>query len=176
MWQSRVMSLRVWRGDEWPDVTDQKLLSSLHDWLAPFLTTASKKQDLEKLNWAEILPTLLPWELQSKLNKLAPEKLEVPSGSMIRIQYKPDGSDPFIEVRLQELFGLLETPTVNEGKTRIVVHLLSPGYKPVQVTRDLRSFWTTTYHEVRKELKIRYPKHSWPEDPFTARAVRGVRR
>jgi ATP-dependent helicase HrpB len=176
MWQSRVMSLRLWRGNEWPDVTDERLLENLHQWVAPFLTSAFKKQDLEKLSWAEILPTLLPWELQTKLNKLAPEKLEVPSGSMIRIQYRADGSDPFIEVRLQELFGLLETPSVNEGKTKVLVHLLSPGYKPVQVTRDLRSFWTTTYHEVRKELKIRYPKHSWPEDPFTAKAVRGVKR
>jgi ATP-dependent helicase HrpB len=176
MWQSRVTSLRLWRGNEWPDVTDERLLENLYQWLAPFLTSAFKKQDLEKLSWAEILPTLLPWELQTKLNKLAPEKLEVPSGSMIRIQYRADGSDPFIEVRLQELFGLLETPSVNEGKTKLLVHLLSPGYKPVQVTRDLRSFWTTTYHEVRKELKIRYPKHSWPEDPFTANAVRGVKR
>jgi ATP-dependent helicase HrpB len=173
-WQARVMSLRSWRGDEWPDVTDEKLLSTLGDWLAPFLTHASKKQDLERLEWGTILPTLLPWELQSRFEKLAPEKLEVPSGSMIRIQYKADGGDPFIEVRLQELFGLLETPVVNDGKTRIVVHLLSPGYKPVQVTRDLRSFWNTTYHEVRKELKIRYPKHSWPEDPFTAKAIRGA--
>jgi ATP-dependent helicase HrpB len=176
MWQARVMSLRLWRGKEWPDVTDERLLENLDQWLAPFLTNAFRKQDLEKLSWAEILPTLLPWELQTKLNKLAPEKLEVPSGSVIRIQYKSDGSDPFIEVRLQELFGLLETPSVNEGKTKVLLHLLSPGYKAVQVTRDLRSFWTTTYHEVRKELKIRYPKHSWPEDPFTAKAVRGVKR
>jgi ATP-dependent helicase HrpB len=175
-WQARVMSLRSWRGQDWPDVSDDALLSTLQNWLTPFLTLVTKKQDLERLDWSSILPTLLPWELQSKLDKLAPEKLEVPTGSMIRIQYKPDGGDPHIEVRLQELFGLLETPAVNEGKNKIVVHLLSPGYKPVQVTRDLRSFWTTTYHEVRRELKIRYPRHSWPEDPFTAKAVRGVKR
>ncbi len=79
-----------------------------------------------------------------------------------------------MEVRLQEMFGLLETPTVNQGRTKIMLHLLSPGYKPVQVTQDLKSFWQTTYHEVRKELRMRYPRHHWPEDPWTAEAVMGA--
>ncbi|MCU0845244.1 MAG: ATP-dependent helicase HrpB, partial [Spirochaetes bacterium] len=87
-----------------------------------------------------------------------------------------DGRPPVMEVRLQEMFGLLETPSVNEGRVRILLHLLSPGYKPVQVTQDLKSFWQTTYHDVRKELRMRYPKHHWPEDPWTAEAVRGVKR
>src|ERR1700761_97048 len=105
-----------------------------------------------------ILTSTLEWELQRKLDVLAPWKIEVPSDSMIKLHYSMDGSDPVMEVRLQELFGLLETPTVNEGRTRILIHLLSPGYKPVQVTKDLRSFWSNTYHEVKKELQRRYPK------------------
>ncbi len=87
-----------------------------------------------------------------------------------------DGAAPVMKIRLQEVFGMLETPVVNSGRTKISLHLLSPGYKPVQVTQDLKSFWKTTYHEVRKELRMRYPKHHWPEDPFTAKAVRGAKK
>ncbi|MEI9920634.1 MAG: ATP-dependent helicase HrpB [Bacteroidota bacterium] len=175
-WQSRVMSLRKWRGAEWPDVSDDALLSTLGTWLSPYLENISKRTELERLDLNMILTSMLEWELQGKLDRLAPARMEVPSGSMIRLNYSNDGSDPVMEVRLQELFGLLETPTVNDGRTKILIHLLSPGYKPVQVTQDLRSFWTNTYHEVRKELHRRYPKHSWPEDPWTAKAVRGVKR
>jgi ATP-dependent helicase HrpB len=151
-------------------------LNSLESWLVPFLGAIYKQSELEKLDLPSILKSSLPWHLQSKLDMLAPVRCEVPSGSEIAIHYAPDGAPPVMEVRLQEMFGLLETPTVNEGRTRVLLHLLSPGYKPVQVTQDLRSFWTNTYHDVRKELRMRYPKHSWPEDPFTAQAVRGVRR
>lgn len=175
-WQARVMSLRKWRGDTWPDVSDEALLRTLETWLSPFLGNISKRSELEKLDLNAILDSMLDWELQGKLNHLAPKRLEVPSGSMIQLHYSMDGADPVMEVRLQELFGLLETPAVNEGRVRILIHLLSPGYKPVQVTQDLKSFWKNTYHEVRKELHRRYPKHSWPEDPFTAKAVRGVKR
>ena len=114
--------------------------------------------------------------LTQKIDTVAPRQLPVPSGSMINLQYFSDGRAPVMGVRLQEMFGLLETPTVNEGRNKIMLHLLSPGYKPVQVTQDLKSFWQTTYHEVRKELRMRYPKHHWPEDPWTAEAVRGVKR
>jgi ATP-dependent helicase HrpB len=95
---------------------------------------------------------------------------------MIKINYSITGAAPVLEVRLQEMFGLLETPTVNEGRTKVMLHLLSPGYKPVQVTQDLKSFWQTAYHEVRKELRMRYPRHHWPEDPWTAEAVRGAKK
>jgi ATP-dependent helicase HrpB len=95
---------------------------------------------------------------------------------MIKLKYFATGAPPVMEVRLQEVFGLLETPTVNEGRNKVLMHLLSPGFKPVQVTQDLKSFWQTTYHEVRKELRMRYPKHHWPEDPWTAEAVRGAKR
>lgn len=176
-WQARVMSLHVWRKEEpWPDVQEEALLKSLEVWLAPFLINCSKRIDLQRLDWNGILPTLIPWELNSKLDVLAPTKILVPSGSWIRVQYNLDGSDPVMEVRLQEMFGLTDTPTVNEGRVKIKLHLLSPGYKPVQVTQDLKSFWHTTYHEVRKELRMRYPKHHWPEDPWTAEAVRGTKR
>lgn len=93
---------------------------------------------------------------------------------MIKLQYDEQGNTPIMEVRLQEMFGLLDTPAINEGRTKVMLHLLSPGYKPVQVTQDLKSFWQTMYHEVRSELRRRYPRHHWPEDPWTAEAVRGA--
>ncbi|MFN3840239.1 MAG: ATP-dependent helicase HrpB [Cyclobacteriaceae bacterium] len=173
--QNRILSLRTWRPEEaWPDLTDVVLLQNVHEWLPPFLGHLTKRTELQRLNANQILLSLLPWELQNKLDMLAPDRLEVPSGSLIRIKYSANGDLPIMEVRLQECFGMLRTPTVNEGRTPLVLHLLSPGYKPVQVTQDLESFWKTAYHEVRKELRRRYPKHSWPEDPMTAKAVRGV--
>ncbi len=176
-WQARVMSLRSWRpGEGWPDVTDEHLLNSLIEWLSPYLVNASKRTDLQRLDRSTILAGMISWNLASRLDTLAPAKLEVPSGSLIPLLYGLQGQPPVMEVRLQEVFGLLETPSVNEGKTKVILHLLSPGYKPVQVTQDLKSFWQTAYHEVRKELRIRYRKHSWPEDPWTARAVRGVKK
>lgn len=177
MWQARVMSIRIWRPDEeWPDVTDEHLRLSAKDWLMPFLTDVYKPNDFHKLDVNHLISGLLSWEQQQKLSKLAPDRLAVPSGSLIKINYSVTGETPIMEVRLQEMFGLLETPTINDGRTKVMLHLLSPGYKPVQVTQDLKSFWQTTYHEVRKELRTRYPKHSWPEDPWTAEAVRGVKR
>jgi ATP-dependent helicase HrpB len=176
-WQARVLSLKKWRTDEaWPDVSDEKLLNTLEEWLTPFLPDLYKRSDILKLDTGSILMSLLPWNLQTRLNALAPTALQVPSGSMIKLQYFSDGRPPVMEVRLQEVFGLLETPAVNEGRNKVVLHLLSPGFKPVQVTQDLKSFWASTYAEVRKELRTRYPKHSWPEDPWTAQAVRGAKR
>lgn len=176
-WQARVLSVRHWRPTEaWPDVSDTQLLLTLEEWLPPFLTGVNSLYDLQRQDWLTILQTLVPWDLQNTLNTLAPTRMDVPSGSQIRITYYADGRPPEMAVRLQEVFGLLETPTVNQGRVKILLHLLSPGYKPVQVTQDLHSFWQNTYHEVRKELRNRYPKHSWPEDPWTAQAVRGVKR
>jgi ATP-dependent helicase HrpB len=176
-WQARVTCLKAWRPDDlWPDVSNETLLATLGNWLTPYLLTATKRSDLERLTLDSILSALLPWELQRKLDMFAPERIEVPSGSMITVNYFTDGRAPVMEVRLQELFGLLQTPAINEGKVKILMHLLSPGYKPVQVTQDLKSFWSGAYHDVKKELKRRYPKHSWPDDPFTAQAVRGAKR
>ncbi|GIL23187.1 MAG: ATP-dependent helicase HrpB [Bacteroidota bacterium] len=176
-WQNRIVSLRMWRKEEaWPDVTTENLLATAEAWLTPYLNNITKRSELQKLELSNILIGLLPWDMQPKVDKLAPVRLQVPSGSQIKLNYFSDGRAPVMEVRLQEMFGLLETPAINEGRTKILLHLLSPGYKPVQVTQDLKSFWQTTYHEVRKELRMRYPKHHWPEDPWTAEAVRGVKR
>jgi ATP-dependent helicase HrpB len=176
-WQARVLSLRLWRPDEeWPDVSDENLLHTASSWLAPFLHAVYKRSDFQRLEVDKILASLLPWNLTNRLNQLAPDRLAVPSGSMIKVTYSPSGDTPIIEVRLQEMFGLQETPSVNEGRTKVMLHLLSPGYKPVQVTQDLKSFWQTAYHEVRKELRMRYPRHHWPEDPWTAEAVRGAKK
>ena len=174
-WQARIMSLRIWRPNEgWPDVSEENLLASLEEWLLPYLNEISKQIELQRLDLPTIVSGILSWELANKLDTLAPYKLEVPSGSMIKLNYHVDGQAPVMAVRLQEVFGLLETPTVNNGKMKVMMHLLSPGHKPVQVTQDLHSFWQNTYPEVRKELRMRYPRHSWPEDPWTAKAVRGA--
>jgi len=176
-WQNRVMSLRAWRITEpWPDVRDAQLLATLEDWLSPYLIDIYKLAELQKLDLQQVIHSILPWELSQKLTTLAPAKMEVPTGSLIKLQYAADGSKVEMAVRLQEVFGLLETPTVNEGRNKIVIHLLSPGYKPVQITQDLKSFWNKTYFEVRKDLLSRYPKHHWPTDPLTAQAMRGPKK
>jgi len=175
--QARVLSLRAWRPNEdWPDISNEHLLETLEEWLSPYLLKINKLTELQKLDFTQILHSILPWELSQKLDKLAPSKMEVPTGSMIKLSYFNDGSKIEMAVRLQEVFGLFETPTVNEGKNKILLHLLSPGYKPVQITQDLKSFWEKTYFEVRKELLSRYPKHHWPENPLTAEAMRGPKK
>jgi ATP-dependent helicase HrpB len=176
-WMARVNSVRKWRpDDDWPELTQTNLIATAEEWLSPYLTSVKRKDDFRKLNLLTIISSTLSWEKQQRLEKLAPEKINVPSGSHIRITYADDGSPPVLAVRLQEVFGMLETPTVNEGRTKLMVHLLSPAYRPVQVTQDLQSFWKNTYAEVRKELRMRYPKHSWPEDPYTAVAIRGAKK
>ncbi|ABG60350.1 ATP-dependent helicase HrpB [Cytophaga hutchinsonii] len=176
-WQARILSLKQWRPTEaWPNVDAEGLLQTLEDWLPFYLKQVKRREDFKKIPLPEVLHTILPWEQAKILAKLAPTHIDVPSGSSIALEYKTDGSFPVLSVRLQELFGLTDTPTVNEGRTKVMIHLLSPGYKPVQVTQDLKSFWANTYPEVRKELRMRYPKHSWPEDPWNAEAVRGVKR
>jgi ATP-dependent helicase HrpB len=176
-WQARILSLRIWRPlDGWPDVRMVTLLAQLDEWLAPALTQVRSRNDLQRIKVMDHLLALLPWPLPQKLDELAPSHLTVPTGSQIRLQYHDDGAPPVLAVRLQEMFGQLQTPTVNEGRNKVLLHLLSPAYRPVQVTQDLHSFWQNTYHEVRKDLRGRYPKHHWPEDPWTAEAVRGVKR
>lgn len=175
--QARVCSLHYWRKEEaWPLLNDEWLLANTEQWLVPFLGAITRRQELQKLDIHAMLNSALPWDLQQRIDILAPSKIQVPSGSHIKVVYDPSGSPPVMEVRLQEVFGWVETPAVNEGRTKVLLHLLSPGYKPVQVTQDLRSFWHTTYHEVRKELRMRYPRHHWPEDPWTAEAVRGAKK
>jgi ATP-dependent helicase HrpB len=176
-WMAKINSLRKWRPEEsWPEMNFESLLASPEDWISPYLSSVKRKDDFKKLNLLEILSASIPWEQQNKIEKLAPEKIIVPSGSHIRIRYSDEGSPPVLAVRLQEIFGMMETPSVNEGRTKLMIHLLSPAYRPVQVTQDLQSFWKNTYAEIRKELRMRYPKHSWPEDPYTAIAVRGAKK
>ncbi len=176
-WQNRMVCVKKWTSSPtWPDVQTANLLETCEVWLAPYLLQIKKKDDLKKLDLLAILSSQLDYEQQKQLEIIAPKSIKVPSGSEITIQYPTDNSAPFIAVRLQELFGLKESPTVNNGKTALVLHLLSPGYKPVQITSDLKSFWDNTYFEVKKELKRRYPKHEWPENPWTAEAVRGVKK
>ncbi|MCC6371606.1 MAG: ATP-dependent helicase HrpB [Bacteroidia bacterium] len=170
--QNRILSLGQWNPEEnWPDVSTEKLLETNGNWLSPYLKGIKKSDDLKKINLSEALFHSLDWEKQQALNKLAPARIEVPSGSKINIRYFPNGNTPVLSVRLQEVFGLSDTPKLNNGKTAVVMHLLSPGYKPVQVTSDLSSFWNNLYFEVKNELKRRYPKHAWPDDPWTAPAV-----
>lgn len=170
--QNRILSLRAWNPNQnWPDVSTPELLKEVRNWLGPYLKDIKKPEDFKKLDLSEALFHSLDWEKQQSLNKLAPAKIEVPSGSKINIQYLVNGAAPILSVRLQEVFGLSDTPVLNDGKNRVVMHLLSPGYKPVQVTSDLNSFWDNLYFEVKKELQRRYPKHSWPDDPWSATAV-----
>jgi ATP-dependent helicase HrpB len=175
--QSRLLCLKSWREKEaWPEVRTEVLTENPESWLSPFLAGVRKESELRKLDKVAALKAMIPAGLQSHLDELAPARVEVPTGSMIRLRYSSSGESPVLEVRLQEMFGLLDTPVVNGGRTKVVLHLLSPGYKPVQVTSDLRSFWSNAYHEVRMELRRRYPRHSWPEDPFNATPVRGAKR
>jgi ATP-dependent helicase HrpB len=168
----RMASLAVWNADDsWPKHTVFSLLQDA-SWLAPFLDNIKKPEDFKKINLKEALMSSLSWEAQQALENLCPEKIKVPTGSNLSIQYFANAETPVLAVRLQEVFGLSDTPTINNGKTKLVLHLLSPGYKPVQVTTDLHSFWNNTYHEVKKELKRRYPKHAWPDDPWNAEPVR----
>ena len=118
----------------------------------------------------------MDYSQQQALDKLAPTKIEVKSGSKVALEYQANGSAPLLAVRLQELFGELETPSVNQGKAKVLLHLLSPAYKPVQVTGDLKSFLANAYFEVKKELKQRYPKHFWPENPLEAPAIKGTKK
>jgi ATP-dependent helicase HrpB len=173
----RVQSLKIWNPNQtWPDWSVAMLCEKPESWIAPYLQNITKNEDLKKLNLVQILLSSLDFELQTQLERLAPATIDVPSGSKIKLEYRADGDTPLLSVRLQELFGLLETPRVNEGKSSVLIELLSPGYKPVQLTKDLKSFWANGYFEVKKELKRRYPKHEWPDDPVSAEAVRGVRR
>ena len=173
----RVQSLKKWNPDQnWPDWSVETLCQTSPDWLEPYLENISKNEDFKKLDLSQILLHSLSFEQQQLLESLAPSKITVPSGSQISLEYKEEGGTPLLSVRLQELFGLLDTPKVNQGKVAVLIEMLSPGYKPVQLTQDLKSFWANGYFEVKKELKRRYPKHEWPEDPISAEAVRGVKK
>ena len=168
-WQARVALLRqldLDRGgqSEWPDLGDEALLASLEDWLQPYLGKVSRLSHFSALDLPSILRNLLPWPLPQRLDEQAPAHLAVPSGSNIRLDYSE--TPPILAVRLQELFGLADTPRIANGRQQVKLHLLSPARRPVQVTQDLANFWRTTYAEVKKDLKGRYPKLFHKLDPW----------
>jgi ATP-dependent helicase HrpB len=176
-WQARVQFLRQVMGPEtdWPDVSNNTLLKILETWLAPYLTEISSLAQLKRLDLTWPLHALLSAEQQRNIDTLAPTHLTIPSGSRIALDYE-SGETPILAVRLQELFGMTETPVVANGKIPVLIHLLSPARRPVQATQDLKSFWETGYVEVKKELKGRYPKHFWPDDPLHAPPTRGIKK
>lgn len=161
---------RLLPAEGWPDVSDNALLERLADWLVPWLATVRGRSDLARLDLCAILQGWLGGQGR-QLARLAPERLAVPSGSSIRLDYAA-GEVPVLAAKLQELFGLAETPRVAAGKSPVLIHLLSPAGRPLAVTQDLRSFWNAVYPDVRKEMRGRYPKHPWPDDPWTAPATR----
>ncbi|MGF6286772.1 ATP-dependent helicase HrpB [Pseudomonas silensiensis] len=177
-WQARVALLRQLdlsskEQSEWPDVSDAALLKSLEHWLMPYLGKVSRLSHFANLDLSSIVHNLLPWPLPQRLDELAPHHLSVPSGSSIRLDYSEQ--PPILAVRLQELFGLAETPRIAGGRQVVKLHLLSPARRPVQVTQDLANFWRSTYAEVKKDLKGRYPKHYWPDDPLVAEATARIK-
>ena len=179
--QRRVVQVAAWHPEmALPDVSTEHLLSTAADWLPFYLEEGGRVktsvQELRKLNLADIIWNILPYEAQLEVDRLAPTHIEVPTGSHIRIDYRSGAEAPVLSVRLQECFGMERTPCVDDGRQPLLMELLSPGFKPVQLTQDLASFWQGTYFEVRKELRRRYPKHYWPENPLEAEAVRGVKR
>lgn len=171
--QERAVFIRRY-DDSWPDLSDEKLLDTLEEWLAGYVEGLRGRTDLQRLNMKEILESILTWEQRRELEDSVPTHWTVPSGSRIPIDYS-DIEAPALAVRLQELFGLPESPRIAGGRVPLTLHLLSPAQRPVQVTRDLASFWSNTYFEVRKDLKGRYPKHYWPDNPLEAEATRRVK-
>jgi ATP-dependent helicase HrpB len=183
-WSERSMELRrrsEWvraaglGGSGWPDLCDANLMATLGSWLGPHIGGMTRRAHLKSLDMEAVVRSLLGHPYIRELERLAPEFLQVPTGSRIRLQYVP-GSPPVLAVRLQEMFGQTDTPRVGGGAVPVLVHLLSPAAAPLAVTQDLRSFWANAYPDVRKQMRGRYPKHHWPEDPLTAVPTRRSKR
>ena len=180
-----ILQQRATRVAEWhpelgiPDISTVRLMASAAEWLPLYIDqngrTMTTIAELKKIDMRDVAWGLIPYDCQMAIDRLAPTHIRVPTGSNIRIDYRTGAEAPVLSVRLQECFGMEQTPCVNDGRQPVLMELLSPGYKPVQLTQDLQSFWKNTYFEVRKELRRRYPKHYWPENPLEAEAVRGVR-
>lgn len=170
-WCARVSLLHRLEPEQgWYDMSRANLLATLEDWLAPYLSALNNLADFKKLDLGMILRNLLPWEWQQRLEQLAPARLTMPSGHSVALDYTHE--PPVLAVKLQEMFGCEHTPTLVNGKVSVLVHLLSPAGRPLQVTQDLAGFWRTSYHEVKKEMKGRYPKHPWPDNPLEALPTR----
>lgn len=179
--QRRIAAVSEWHPElGLPSLASDHVLETADEWLPLWLTNGSKLRttaaELKRLPLTEALWDMLTYDQQQTVDRLAPTHITVPTGSRIRIDYRQGAEAPVLSVRLQECFGLTDTPCVDNGKRPVLMELLSPGFKPVQLTQDLHSFWTNAYFDVRKDLRRRYPKHSWPENPLEAQAVRGVKR
>ena len=179
--QRRVSQVAAWHPElNVPDLSTTHLLATACEWLPFYLDDGGRlrttKASLQKIDLCAALWALVPYNLQQQIEHLAPSHIVVPTGSRIRLDYRIGAEAPVLSVRLQECFGMKETPCVDGGRVPVLMELLSPGYKPVQLTQDLRSFWQNTYFEVRSELRRRYPKHYWPDNPLEAVAVRGTTR
>jgi len=176
-WRARVQFLRRVEGSasSWPDVSTSALLDTLEQWLKPFVAGITRLDHAHRLDLAGALQALLTWQQRALLDRMAPTHMNVPSGSRLPIDYQ-DTTVPVLAVRLQEMFGCEDTPRIGDGTVPVMVHLLSPAGRPVQVTQDLKSFWRSGYVEVRKELRGRYPKHHWPDDPLTAQPTRRIKK
>jgi ATP-dependent helicase HrpB len=175
-WRVRVQSLRAWMPElGLPDLSDDALHASLDAWLKPAFAGKTRLDALATEELSGALKSGIDWNLGQRIDQLAPVRIEVPSGLQRGIDYAlHDGGEPaspVLAVKLQELFGLAETPRIADGRIPLTLHLLSPAGRPLQVTQDLRGFWERTYPEVRKEMKGRYPKHPWPDDPWNAAAT-----
>lgn len=172
--RERIGFMRRHAGPEWPDVSDEALLANMEEWLGPHLYGRKSLQELKAEHLVAALESLLTWQQRAELDTLAPTHIRVPSGSRIPVDYA-DPDSPVLAVRLQELFGLAETPRIAGGRVPLTLHLLSPALRPVQITRDLASFWREAYFDVKKDLKGRYPKHVWPDDPLQAAPTSGAK-
>ena len=176
-WQARALALRAWMPElDLPDVSDAALMATLPQWLTPAFTGKTRLDALDEASLGEALKSPLPWAQRQLIDRHAPVRMAVPSGMERPIHYAVDADGvtpqgPVLAVKLQELFGLADTPRIADGRVPLTLHLLSPGGRPLQVTQDLRNFWANTYAEVKKEMKGRYPRHPWPDDPWTATAT-----
>ena len=173
-WRDRVMFLRKAEGDSWPDLSDDALAASSETWLEPVLYDKTSLKELSSGDLSDAVMALLPWDLRARLEREAPTHFEAPTGTMLAIDYEAE-QGPTIAVRLQELFGLNTHPSIAKGAVPLVLELLSPAQRPVQVTRDLPGFWRGSYAAVRSDLRGRYPRHPWPEDPANAAPTRRVK-
>jgi ATP-dependent helicase HrpB len=173
-WRDRVMFLRAAEGEPWPDLSDDALAAQREAWLVPALSDKTSLKEFSPGDLSDALLTLLPWELRARLEREAPTHFEAPTGTMLAIDYEAE-QGPTIAVRLQELFGLNTHPSIAKGAVPLVLELLSPAQRPVQVTRDLPGFWRGSYAAVRSDLRGRYPRHPWPEDPASAMPTRRIK-
>jgi ATP-dependent helicase HrpB len=173
--RNRVMFLRRAEGEEWPDLSNEGLARNAGDWLEPLLIDKTARGDISAVDLSDAITAMLPWKLRHRLDAEAPTHFTAPSGSHVPIDYEAE-EGPKLSIRVQELFGLARHPAIAGGRVPLVIELLSPAHRPVQVTRDLPGFWRGSYADVKAEMRGRYPRHPWPDDPLIAPATRRAKR